>query len=178
MELFAPEKDPAAVVKVPNALWKLDTPLDSSGLAAAKLQITPLSKARYTEELKKQHGEEANARFRAEMKKDGIPEEQIEKMLRLREELGKAFDSDEAAYAAYLLAKPDDFHRIQAVTFFGADGREIHSPTSTGGSDGITMTRAYAFAENPGPNVTIVFTLLTDKAKLSIPFALKNLPLP
>jgi hypothetical protein len=178
VELFAPGRDPAAVVKVPNALRKLDVPLASPGLTAAKVQVTPLSKARHAEEQKKRSGEEAAARFRQQMKKDGIPDAQIDKMIEMRNELMKAFGSDDSEYSVVLAASPKDFERIQSVKFLGADGEETHSPSMSGGTDGITATRAYSFEKDPGPNVTIVFTLLTEKARLSVPFALRNVPLP
>ena len=84
VELFAPKKDPAAVVKVPKALKKLDVPLDAPGLRAAKLQVTPLSEARYAEEQKKQESPEAKERFRKQMKAEGMSDEEIEAAFELR----------------------------------------------------------------------------------------------
>lgn len=178
VELFNPGRDPAAVVKVPNALRKLDAPLASPGLAAAKVRVTPLSKARYAEEQKKQASEEVAARFREEMKAKGVPEETVAKMLELRKELLAAMSSEEAAFSVTLAAKPEDFEKIQSVTFLDGKGEEVDSPSMTGGTDGITATRDYGFEKDPGPNLTIVFTVLTEKAKLSVPFAFENVPLP
>ena len=178
VELFAPKKDPGAVVKVPKALLALDKPLVSPGLSAAKIQVTPLSKGRYAEEQKKQNGEEALARFRQEMKAEGKSDEEISKMLEMRAAFEQAFSADESEHAVILMAKNEDMLKIQAVTFLDADGQEIHSGSSSGDSDGITATRRYELPAAPDPNLTLVFTLLTDKARVSVPFALKNVPLP
>ena len=153
-------------------------PLVSPGLAAAKIQVTPLSKARYAEELKKQDGEEAVARFRQQMKAEGSSDEEIAKMLEVRAAFMKAFSADESEHAVILLARAEDMLKIQAVTFLGADGQAMQSGGSSGGSDGIMATRRYELQAAPDPNMTLVFTLFTDKARVSVPFALKNVPLP
>ncbi len=178
VELFAPKKDPGAVVKVPKALLALDRPLVSPGLSAAKIEVTPLSKGRYVEELKKQNGEEALARFRQEMKARGKSDEQITTMLEMRAAVVKAFSADESRHAVILMARNEEMLKIQAVTLLGADGQEIRSGGSSGGSDGVTATRRYDLKEAPDPNLTLVFTLYTDKARVSVPFELKNVPLP
>lgn len=177
VELFAPKKDPAAVVKVPNALAKLDVPLASPGLSAAKVAVTPLSKARYAEELKKQSGPEATARFREAMKAEGKTDEQISMMLEMRDQFAKAFGSGDSEHTVVLMAKNEDFERIQDVKLIGPDGQELRGGM-TGSSDGVTKTRCYALPQAPDPSTTLVFTLYTDKARVSVPFALKGVRLP
>lgn len=178
VELFAPKKDPAAVVKVPKALAKLDQPLVSPGLAAAKLEVTPLSKARYAEELKKQSGPEAKARFRQAMKAEGKSDEEVTELLDLHDALSKLIGDDEGKPAVTLLLRHQDVEKIQDVKFLGADGAEIASGSMSGGSDGVMATRSYTLQDPPGPDTTIVFTLLTEKARISVPFTLKDVPLP
>ena len=177
VELFAPKNDPAAVVKVPNALVKLDVPLASQGLSAAKIEVTPLSKARYAEALKVQSGPEATARMRELLKSEGKTDEQISMMLEMRDEFAKAFGPDDSAHTVVLLAKNEDFERIQDVKLIGPDGQELRGGMS-GSSDGTTRTRCYTLNQAPDPKTTIVFTLYTDKARVIVPFDLKNVKLP
>lgn len=177
VELFAPKLDPASIVKVPKALAKLDVPLVSPGLAAARIQVTPLSKARYAEELKKQNGPEAMARLRGAMKAEGKTDEEISEMLAMREALTKAFSSGESEHAVVLQATFEDFKRIQKVQIVGPDGQEIYAGMS-GGSDGVMTTRRYGLRQAPDPATTLVFTLYTDKARVTVPFALKDVKLP
>lgn len=178
VELFAPKRDPAAVVKVPKALRKLDTPLDAPGLKAAKLQVTPLSEARYAEEQKKQESPEAKERFRKEMKAEGMSDEEIEAAFELRAAFKELGSSGEGKGAVVLLLREEDFRKVQAVSFLDEKGNDIHSNASSSDTDGVVATRRFQFAEPPGPETTIVFTLYTDKAKLSVPFELKDVPLP
>jgi hypothetical protein len=177
VELFAPKNDPAAVVKVPNALAKLDVPLASPGLSAAKIEVTLLSKARYAEELKKQSGPEATARLREAMKAEGETDEEISMMLEMRDEFTKAFASGESEHNVVLMAKNADFERIQNVKLIGPDGEELRGGMS-GSSDGVTKIRCYTLNQAPDPGTTIVFTLYTDKARVSVPFTLKDVRLP
>ena len=178
VELFAPRRDPAAVVKVPKALARLDQPLVSPGLAAAKLEVTPLSKSRYAEELKKQNGPEAKARFREAMKAEGRTDEEVAEMLEMHEALSKFIGDDEGKPAVTLLLRHEDVEKIQEVKFLGADGVELASGGMSGASDGVMATRSYTLQNPPGPDTTIVFTLLTEKARVSVPFTMKDVPLP
>lgn len=178
VELFAPKKDPAAVVKVPKALKKLDVPLDAPGLRAAKLQVTPLSEARYAEEQKKQESPEAKERFRKQMKAEGMSDEEIEAAFELRAAFKELGSPAEGKGAVVLLTREEDFRKIQAVSFLDEKGNDVHSTASGSDTDGVTATRRFEFPEPPGPETTIVFTLYTDKAKLSVPFVLKDVPLP
>ncbi|HKR65565.1 MAG TPA: hypothetical protein VJZ00_17680, partial [Thermoanaerobaculia bacterium] len=47
VEFFSPARDPNAIVKVDKALAKLDAPLASKALKAAKIDLTPLSATGY-----------------------------------------------------------------------------------------------------------------------------------
>ncbi len=177
VELFTPKLDPASIVEVPKAPSKLDVPLVSPGLAAARIQVTPLSTARPAEELKKQSGPEAMARFRDAMKAEGKTDEEISEMLATREALTKAFSSGESEHAVVLHAKLEDFKRIQKVQIVGPDGQEIYAGMS-GGSDGVMTTRRYELRQAPDPATMLVFTLYTDRARVTVPFALKDVKLP
>jgi hypothetical protein len=177
VELFAPKNDPAAVVKAPNALAKLDVPLASPGLSAARIAVTPLSRARYAEELKRQSGPEATARLREAMKAEGKTDEEISRMLEMRDEFVKVFGSADSEHTVVLMAKNEDFERIQDVKLIGPDGQELRGDM-TGSSDGITKTRCYALPKAPDPGTTIVFTLYTEKARVAVPFELKSVKLP
>ena len=71
-ELFVPGRDPNAVVKVPGFLARLDKPVASKGLKAAKVDVTVLSKEGYLAEMKKNKLDDKKiAEIRAEGKKHG-----------------------------------------------------------------------------------------------------------
>lgn len=177
VELFVPKKDPACVVKVPNALAKLDVPLVSPGLAAAKMQVTPLSKARYAEEVEKQRSPEAAARLRQLLKADGMTDREISRILEMSDESDKPSDSSGSGHVVVLMVKNQDFERIQDVRLIGRDGQELLGDWSTD-SDGINVTRCWELKNEPDPQTVIVFTLYTDKARSTVPFALKDVVLP
>jgi hypothetical protein len=177
VELFAPKLDPACIVKVPRALAKLDVPLVSAGLAAAKIAVTPLSRARYAEELKKQRSPEAAARKREWLKADGMADDEISALLELSDEDGEAAASGPSRHLVVLLTRREDFERIQDVHLIGRDGQKLPGDEATDW-DGIHVTRCWELESEPAPETTIVFTLYTEKARLAVPFALKGLALP
>src|SRR4051812_41880798 len=79
IELFVPSKDPASTVTIPKAFAKLDKPFVSDGLASAGIKLTPLSPAKYAEEMKKQKLTDADiVKLRAEAKAHGASDKDIE----------------------------------------------------------------------------------------------------
>jgi hypothetical protein len=178
VELFVPGRDPNAVARVLNALKRLDEPLVSPGLEAAGIRVTPLSRARYAAEQKKQVGKEATDRIRNQRKADGWTDEEISEHLASRKQYVKALGSGAPGHAVVLLARNEDFLKIHSVRFLRPDGTEIPDGAMFGSHDGVLGTRRYAVGEAPGSETTIVFTLITGKATVSVPFALKDVPLP
>ncbi len=180
VELFCPSKDPAAFVKIPMGAQKLDVPVSSPALAAANLKLTLLSKKGWTAELKKQHGPESVARMRTRMKSDGRTDEEIEEAVAEAIDMRKTLADleDEPGEGVAILTTAEDMQRIRSVKVLAGDGSEIASRGMSGSSDGVTGLRRDDLAKAPGPDATLVLTLLTEKARVSVPFDLKNVPLP
>jgi hypothetical protein len=177
-ELFTPKKDPNAVVTVENALATPDKPLKSKGLKASKVEVSVLSKERWAEEQKKQTPSEADlAEMRAEAKKQGASDQEIEAAIELAKGLSEAFGS--VPENGLILSGPKaGMERIQSVKILGPDGAEIHVSSTTSHADKKTKTM---ILEPSGPlprDVSLRFTLLTDKATFAVPFELKDVPLP
>jgi hypothetical protein len=173
VELYAPARDPGAVVKVPKGLSKLDAPLSASGLKAAKLTITPLSKAGYAERMKARKLDDTKiAEIRAEGKKHGVSDEEIDKMIELAKAM-EGLETEPAEGLIVLSGKKSDFDRIYRIEILGDDGKPIDvgsRSTSSRGDDSIMTLQP----SQPAPaNAALQFFILTDKARLSFPFELK-----
>jgi hypothetical protein len=177
-ELFAPKRDPNAVVTVENALAQMNRPLSSKGLKASKVEVSVLSKERWAEEQKKQQPDEKElAEMRAEAKKQGASDEEIEQALKLAKGLSEAFSV--VPENGIILSGPQEgMERIQSVKILGPDGGEIHIDSTTGHSDKKTKTMILEPAKPVPPNASLRFTILTEKALFTVPFELKDVPLP
>ncbi len=151
VEVFDPSRDPGAVVKVENALAKKDKKLSSKGLKAAKMEVTLLSKAKYEAEQKKQY---------PDAKSSG--------------EMGGPVPDD-----AVILSIPSaQNEKILSVRLVDAEGKELSVPLPEGSSFGKTTMRILRPEKTPPPDAGLVFTLLTEKARTTVPFELKEVPLP
>jgi hypothetical protein len=177
VELFVPARDPSAVVKIDNALAKLDAPLSSKTLKAAKIEITPLSRTRYAAMVKEQKLTEKDIeQMRAEGKAHGASDKEIEMMIGL----AKAFDSMNTVpgeTSVILSGKRADFDRIYRIDILGPDGKPIETrgrETTTRGESSMMIIEP---SEAPPKNATLQLTLLTDKSRQMIPFELE-VPLP
>ena len=173
VELFVPSRDPNAVVKIDKAFAKLDAPLSNPKLKSAKVTLTPLSPNGHAAWKQKHKLDEAKiAELRAEGKKRGIDEKEIE----LAIEMAKAFesmDSDLAEGTVILAGTKSDFERIFRVEILGGDGKPIDvgsRGTSTRGEDALMTLQPQA---PPPANAALQVHLLTSKSKMSFPFELK-----
>jgi hypothetical protein len=177
-ELFAPKRDPNAVVTVEKAIAPLNKPLSSKGLKASKVEVSVLSKERWAEEQKKQKPDEkALAEMRAEAKKQGASEKEIEAAIELAKGLSEAFGG--VPENGVILSGPRaGMELIQSVKIVGPDGEEIHISGTTGHTDPKTKTMILEPSKPVPPNASLRFTLLTDKARFTVPFELKDVPLP
>ena len=178
VELFAPKRDPNAVVTVENALAKLDKPLSSKGLKASKVEISVLSKERWAEEQKKQKPSEKElAEIRAEGKKRGATDKEIDAMLELVQGLSEAFGG--VPENGVILSGPQTgMDLIHSVKILGPDGEEIHVSSTMKQGDEKTKTMILDPSKPVPPNASLRFTVLTDKARFTVPFELKDVPLP
>ncbi|MFL6245977.1 MAG: hypothetical protein ACJ74H_08140 [Thermoanaerobaculia bacterium] len=178
VELFVPARDPNAIVTIDKALAKLDKPLTSKALKAAKVTLTPLSPAGYAAARNARKIDDAKiAEIRAEGKKQGVPEEEINMAI----ELAKAFDAMDGELAegtVVLSGTKADFDRVFRIEILGADGKPIQTSgrsTSSRGDDSTIMT-IQPSAPVP-PNASLQVFLLTDKSRVTSPFEL-SVPLP
>jgi hypothetical protein len=177
VELFVPTRDPSAIVKIDKGLSKLDAPLSSKALKAAKITITPLSPAGYAESKKANKLDDKKiAEIRAEGKKQGVPEAEIEMAI----ELAKAFenfDGDLPENAVILSGTKSDFDRIFRIEILGADGKPINTGNRSTSTRGESTVMTIQPSEPLPPNAALQIYLLTDKSRVSSPFEL-NVPLP
>jgi hypothetical protein len=177
VELFVPARDPSATMKIDKAFANLDKPLASKTLKAAKMEITPLSSAGYVALMKSRKITEKDIEgIRAEGKKRGVPEKEIE----LAIELAKAFESIDTPpsdKAVILSGKKADFDRIYRVEILGADGNPINVTSRSTSTRGESSIMTLDPSEKPPANASLQIVLLTDKARMSVPFEL-SVPLP
>ena len=179
LELFVPAKDPKSVVKVPGALRTKDKPLKSSGLKSAKVGVTVLSKSAYDEQKKKQKLDDAKiAEIRAEGKKHGMSDKETDALIELGKALQEMGDTSLTDAAVILTGKLADMEKIVDVGLQKSDGTSIDIGESSSSSDGKTKTMVLKPRETPPADAVLVFTLLTEKAKISIPVDLTDVPLP
>jgi hypothetical protein len=172
VEIFAPSRDPSAVVRVEKALTKLDEPLSSKALQAAKIELTPLSAARYEAMLKdREMTEEMIAAMRAEGKKAGASEEEIDLVIGLAQALGE-MDTPPREGTVLLAGKRNSFDKVFRIDVLGADGEPIDTPERGSSRRGDDTIMTIVPREPPAADAALQLTLLTDKSKLSFPFEL------
>ena len=177
VELIVPSRDPAAIVNVEKAFAKLDVPLASKGLKAAKIDLTILSPAGYAKLMESRKiTDEDIEKIRAEGKKRGVSEKEIEAMIGFAKAM-EGMDSNVPEGAVILSGKKATFERIFRVEILDNDGKPVDAgnrSSSTRGEDTIMIIQPDA----PLPSsAALQFFLITDKSKASFPFDM-NVPLP
>jgi hypothetical protein len=172
VELYVPTRDPNAIVKVDKALARLDQPLNAKALKAAKIEIRPLSRPAFAKVLEEQKLDETKiAAIRAEGKKQGVSEKEVEMMIGL----AQAFEmspGDTPEGAVILAGKKDSFDRIYRIEILGSDGKPIDvggRQTSTRGEDSIMTLQP---SQTPPENAALQLYVITQKARVSAPFEL------
>ncbi len=173
VELYVPSRDPNANVKIEKALAKLDTPLSSKALKAAKLDLTPLSPAGYAAAKKaRKITPEDLEKLKAEAKKQGASEQEIEMAVELAQAF-ESMDGDVSPNAVVLSGKKADFDRIFKIEILGDDGAPLdvngRSVSTRGESSLMTLNPSVA----PPANAALQLMVVTDKARVSFPFELK-----
>lgn len=173
VELYVPGRDPNASLKIDKPLAKLDAPLSSKALKAAKLEITPLSRDGYNAAMKARKITEKDLdALRAEGKARGVPEKEIEMAL----ELAKAFESMDGDYpegAVVLSGKKADFDRIFRVEILGSDGKPMNTNGRSTSTRGESAMMTLSLSEPLPADAALQVQLITDKARVSFPFDLK-----
>ena len=179
IELFTPARDPNAIIKIDNALAKLDAPLSAKKLKDAKLSITPLSPVGYAEMKKKQKITEADIeRLRKEAKEKGASDEELELAIGFARAMNEMDAGPLPDGTVVLSGLAKDFDRIHKIELLDGGGNPIHiggQQKSTRGDNVLVLLHP---SEAPPANASLRLTLLTDKSKMSVPFELKNVQLP
>lgn len=179
VELFVPSRDPAATIKVDKPLSKLDAPIASKALKSAKLSLTPLSADRYIEEKKKQKITEKDIEeIRARGKAAGASDKDIEMAIGLAQAMEEMGNEPLPDGAVVLSGASKDFDRIQSLEFIGKDGEPLHISSRSSSTRGESTIMVLQPAEPIPPDAPLQLVLLTDKSRMTVPFELKNVPLP
>lgn len=179
VELFVPARDANARVRIEKALTNLDKPYTAKGLRAAKIQVTPLSAEKYNERMKAQTLDDAKiAEIRQLGKAEGASDEEILQAIELIKALQELSGEEITANSVILAGPEKDFDRIHRVEILGTDGKPISISSRSTSSDGENATMILQPSEAPPANPTLEFILLTDKAKMVVPFDVKNVALP
>jgi hypothetical protein len=178
VELYVPDRDPAATVKVDDIFSKLDAPLTAKALKTAKLSITPLSKAKYAELMKSRKITEKDiAEIRVQGKAHGASDKEIEMAIGMAQAM-EGMDGPTLSDTSFALSgKKTDFDRIYRIEILGPDGTPISFQsrgTSSRGDDTLmTMEGTVPLPEKASMQIM----LITDKTRVTSPFDLK-VPLP
>jgi hypothetical protein len=179
VELFVPSRDPAATIKIDNALAKLDAPLASKSLKSAKLTLTPLSAARYAEERKKRKITEKDIEeIRARGKAAGAAEKEIELVIGLAQAMEEMDSESLPAGSVVLSGSAKDFDRIHSIELIGKNGEPLHVGSRTSSTRGESTIMVMQPSEPAPPDTSLQLMLLTEKSRMTVPFELKNVPLP
>jgi hypothetical protein len=179
VELYVPSRDPEAIVTIPKALSKLDSPLTSTTLKTANIRITPLSPAKYAEEKKKQKVTEKDLEeIRAQGKAHGVSEKEIELAIGLAQAMEQMGSEPTPENAVILSGSSKDFERINSIEVLGADKKPIHITGRTTSTKGDFTVMVMEASGAIPPGAALQLTLLTAKSRVSVPFELKKVVLP
>ncbi len=84
----------------------------------------------------------------------------------------------EAPDVVRLRGRTEDFERLRSIRLLRADGSEIHVSSTGRISDGVETVVMLEAAEPVPEDAALLFTFLTERARLLVPFDLKEIPLP
>jgi hypothetical protein len=164
VELFVPDRDAASTVKVEKFLSRLDRPIASPALKAAGAQVMVVSRKMYDEEKRKDE-----ERRKKEAEGAGIAGAMAQAFGALFSGMfGEIGEND-------LLIKVDDENKkVFAIEAADASGKKIDNR-------GTMQTSGFwilSYGEKLPPDATLKIYLMTPKALVSTPFALKDVTLP
>ncbi|MGZ7079991.1 MAG: hypothetical protein ACXVJT_11295, partial [Thermoanaerobaculia bacterium] len=178
VELFIPSADPTATITIPKALSKLDSPLTSPGLTAAKIKITPLSAAGYAEQKKKQKITDKDLEeIRKQGKAHGASDKEIELAIGLAKAMEQMGGEAPPPSAVILSGSTKDFDRIHSIEILGPDKKPVNISSRSSSSRGDSTVMVLEPDSLPA-GASMRLTLLTAKSKVSVPFELKKVDLP
>jgi hypothetical protein len=176
IELFIPGRDPDTKQRFDAFQDRLDKPIASPALKAARVEITPLSAGSYRG--RERTNRPTKEQIAAEGKKQGASEAEIKQALDLMDALAKLSDSETPNEKTVLLETKDPDGRIISIDVVAADGSEIHAPSrsSSGGREDKLVK--IDLSEKPPAGAALLVTMRTSKSTVTIPLALKAVVLP
>jgi hypothetical protein len=176
VELFMPKRDPGTKQTVEKFQSRLDKPIVSSALKAAKIEITPLSPAEYkTRSAKRKPSKEEIA---AEGKKHGASEKEIQQMMQMMEALSALGPGEDVSDTNAVFDVKDPEGRLLGLEVVNRDGTEIHASgrSSSGGKESKLMK--LDLAQKPPDDAALLLTVRTPKSVVSVPLAFNEVVLP
>ncbi|MBI5444463.1 MAG: hypothetical protein HY900_25035, partial [Deltaproteobacteria bacterium] len=100
----------------------------------------------------------------------GLKDEKVEVFLASRDQLTES--------SIVLYGQKADMARVHAVRLFRPDGTELQMASSGSGASGEEQVIEISFSEPIPRDASIVFSLQTEKSVLTVPFELRDVPLP
>jgi hypothetical protein len=181
VEIFAPQKDPKAIVTLVNFQREIGKPIANTSLKAAGLEITVWNKAIF-DARKKAEEERLNKEIEAKTKtveKSGDIKDAAELLgqglMAIFGSMFSSFASMEESDLAFSVKDPQS--KLISIEFEDASGKKIErgGKTTIGGDP---RTIIIGFKEKLPATARIKLYILTPDAMTRIPFTLTNVQLP
>ena len=164
VEVFLPDRDPAAVASADRFLSRMDRPIAASALKAAQTEATVVSRKTYDAEKKKD-----DERKKKESESAGIAGAMVSAFSGLFEGLfGDIGEND------LLIRVTDPGKKVFGVEVFDAGGKRIDDAGSMKVGDFWILK----FTEKLPADASLRIYLMTGKALVTAPFSLKDVALP
>ena len=164
IEVFLPERDPAAVASAERFLSGMDRPIAAPALKAAQTEVTVVSRKTYDAEKKKD-----DERKKKESESAGIAGAMVSAFSGLFEGLfGDIGEND------VLVRVTDPGKKVFGVEVFDTAGKRIDDS----GSMKVGEFWIVKFTEKPPADASLRIYLMTPKALVTAPFSLKDVALP
>jgi hypothetical protein len=164
IEVFLPDRDPAAVASADRFLSRMDRPIAAPALKATQTEVTVVSRKTYDAEKKKDE-----ERKKKEAESAGIAGAMVSAFSGLFEGLfGDIGEND------ILVRVTDPGKKVFGVEVFDAAGKRIDDS----GSMKVGEFWIVKFTERVPDDASLRIYLMTPKALVSAPFSLRDVALP
>lgn len=174
VQLFVPDRDPAAVVTVDRVVSRMDKAIDSPALKAQKIALRVVSPKAHRAAAKKRDAEfeKEMEKHKDEMKKEAGDDKTAEALMALVK--GFSGMMNEVGDNDLILEIEDEQKKLLDVSVVGPKGETI----DTRGSMSSGSLRILQFGEKLPADAKLKLLLQTRKSIVMSPFTLANVPLP
>ena len=174
VQLYVPDRDPAAVVTVDRVVSRMDKAIDSPALKAQKIALRVVSPKAHRAAAKKRDAEfeKEMEKHKDEMKKEAGDDKTAEALMALVK--GFSGMMNEVGDNDLILEIEDEQKKLLDVSVVGPKGETI----DTRGSMSSGSLRILQFGEKLPADAKLKLLLQTRKSIVSSPFTLSNVPLP